>query len=66
MASSCNGDDAERNRWIVTGLLHDFDYERHPTQEKHPFVGVEYLRKNTDVDEEIIDAIRNAGIDIYS
>ncbi len=26
------------------GLLHDFDYEKHPTPEEHPFVGVEYLR----------------------
>jgi predicted hydrolase (HD superfamily) len=27
------------------GLLHDMDYERHPTQEEHPFVGVKYLRE---------------------
>jgi predicted hydrolase (HD superfamily) len=46
-----------RDRWIVAGLLHDFDYEKHPTREEHPFVGVEYLRKNTDVDEEIIESI---------
>lgn len=26
------------------GLLHDFDYERHPTPAEHPFVGVAYLR----------------------
>ena len=26
------------------GLLHDMDYERHPTQEEHPFVGVTALR----------------------
>ncbi|HVG27048.1 MAG TPA: HD domain-containing protein [Acidobacteriaceae bacterium] len=26
------------------GLLHDFDYERHPTPAEHPFVGVSYLR----------------------
>ena len=29
-------------------VLHDFDYERHPTSEEHPFVGVDYLRKNTE------------------
>ena len=46
-----------RDRWIVAGLLHDMDYERHPTQEEHPFVGVAHLREHTDVDEEVIAAI---------
>ena len=27
------------------GLLHDFDYDRHPTPEEHPFVGVKFLRE---------------------
>ena len=57
MGKYCSGNDAECDRWITVGLLHDFDYERHPTSEEHPFVGVEYLRKNTDVDEESIEAI---------
>jgi predicted hydrolase (HD superfamily) len=57
MESYCSGDEEDRSRWIVTGLLHDFDYERHPTKEEHPFVGVDYLRNNTDVGEEVIDAI---------
>src|SRR4051812_4301257 len=48
---------AEKERWIICGLLHDFDYEKHPSKEEHPFVGVKYLRENTDVDEEIINAI---------
>ena len=30
--------------WRMTGLLHDMDYEKHPSQEEHPFVGVEVLR----------------------
>jgi len=30
--------------WRLTGLLHDMDYERHPTPEEHPFIGVEVLR----------------------
>ena len=57
MASYCGGDDAERDRWIVTGLLHDFDYEKHPTMEEQPFVVVEHLRNHTDVDKGIIEAI---------
>jgi predicted hydrolase (HD superfamily) len=48
---------AERDRWIVAGLLHDLDYEKHPTREEHPFVGVKALRERGDVDEEIIHAI---------
>ncbi len=31
--------------YACAGLLHDLDYERHPTLDEHPFVGVEYLRK---------------------
>jgi predicted hydrolase (HD superfamily) len=30
--------------YACAGLLHDMDYERHPTQEEHPFVGVAALR----------------------
>ena len=48
---------ADRDRWIVAGLLHDFDYQKHPTQAEHPFVGVAHLREHTDVDAEIVDAI---------
>jgi putative nucleotidyltransferase with HDIG domain len=31
--------------WAVVALLHDFDYERYPTLENHPFRGVEFLRE---------------------
>jgi len=30
--------------WAVVALLHDFDYERWPDQENHPFRGVEILQ----------------------
>lgn len=30
--------------WRMTGLLHDLDYERHPSPQEHPFVGVATLR----------------------
>ena len=36
------GEDAER--WGLTGLIHDFDWERHPSAEQHPMQGVEVLR----------------------
>ena len=48
---------AEKERWIVAGLLHDMDYEKHPSREEHPFVGVSHLRERGDVDDEIIQAI---------
>ena len=31
--------------YSTTALLHDFDYERHPTPEEHPFVGVRELER---------------------
>jgi putative nucleotidyltransferase with HDIG domain len=30
--------------WAVVALLHDFDYERWPDQENHPYRGVEILK----------------------
>lgn len=38
----------QRDRFIalyaMAGLLHDFDYDRHPSLAEHPFVGVAHLR----------------------
>jgi putative nucleotidyltransferase with HDIG domain len=47
---------ADRERWMLAGLLHDLDWERHPTQAEHPRVGVAFLR-DRGVDEEILHAI---------
>jgi predicted hydrolase (HD superfamily) len=33
------GEDEER--WGLTGLIHDFDWERHPDAQRHPMLGVE-------------------------
>ena len=33
----------DEDDWGAVALLHDFDYERYPTQEDHPYRGVEIL-----------------------
>jgi len=37
--------DAFVEPYACAGLLHDMDYERHPSLEEHPFVGVKHLRE---------------------
>jgi putative nucleotidyltransferase with HDIG domain len=49
-----NGQDVET--WGVAGLLHDFDWEIHPTMEGHPQAGIPILRSRG-VPEEIIQAV---------
>ncbi|MBD0347727.1 MAG: HD domain-containing protein [Thermoleophilia bacterium] len=48
------GDDEDL--WRVTALLHDFDYEIHPTLDKHPQDGAPILR-DEGYPEEVIEAI---------
>jgi predicted hydrolase (HD superfamily) len=49
---------ADEALWAATALLHDFDYERHPTlgPDGHPFVGVAHLR-GLGAPEEMLEAI---------
>ena len=54
-ARELGGDETE---WRVAALLHDFDYEKHPTPDEtgHPYVGVRYLR-DQGVPERVLEAI---------
>jgi putative nucleotidyltransferase with HDIG domain len=35
----------DEDRWGLTGLIHDFDWERHPDAQRHPVEGVAVLRE---------------------
>ena len=48
------GEDVEK--WRVAGLLHDYDWEIHPTLEEHPLAGIPLLRARG-VPEDILHAI---------
>ena len=62
------GEDMER--WGITGLVHDFDYERYPNEahsptEEHPAEGVRILRSKgfpEDVLEAILGHARYSGV----
>ncbi|KPK45820.1 MAG: HAD family hydrolase [Dehalococcoidia bacterium SM23_28_2] len=48
------GEDEEK--WATVGLLHDFDYEIHPTLDKHPQEGAKILRERG-YSEDIVYAV---------
>lgn len=35
----------DETTWGITGLLHDFDYEKYPTPQEHPMVGSKVLEE---------------------
>ena len=41
----------DEEKWGITGLLHDFDYEKYPTPQEHPFVGNKILEERGYSDE---------------
>jgi predicted hydrolase (HD superfamily) len=52
------GEDAET--WAMLGLLHDFDWEIHPTLEEHPQAGVPILRERGVPEDLIQDILSHA------
>lgn len=50
------GEDEEK--WGITGLLHDFDYDRHPSAEEHPLVGAAILGQKG-YPQDVIYAIKS-------
>jgi predicted hydrolase (HD superfamily) len=58
IAHGLSGDAAAsvRDTYRITGLLHDFDYEKYPSAEEHPFVGNKILAEQG-WPEEIREAI---------
>jgi len=57
------GEDEER--WGITGLVHDFDWERHPDLERHPMAGVAFLRSQgwpDDVCRAVLGHAEHSGV----
>lgn len=52
---------AELEYWGNVALLHDFDYERFPTAEEHPFKGAEILKEKGFGEEFIQSIMSHAG-----
>ena len=46
----------DEEKWAIVGLLHDFDYEIHPTAEEHPSKGADILRERG-YSEEVVRAV---------
>ena len=53
------GEDADK--WEVVGILHDFDYEVHPTLDEHPQLGEPILRQHGYPDD-VVYAILSHGM----
>lgn len=47
----------DETKWRITGLLHDVDYEEHPTIEEHGLVGGQWLAER-DYPDDMTQAVR--------
>lgn len=57
--------DGDVEYWGIVGLLHDFDFERYPTAEQHPFEGARILRERgypETLVEDILSHARYSGV----
>jgi len=52
--------DEDEELWGVTGLIHDFDYEEHPTPEEHPLLGAQML-EDLRWPQEVVLAVKGHG-----
>lgn len=55
----------DEEKWGITGLLHDFDYERFPTAPDHPVKGSEILKEKgypDDIREAILGHASYTGV----
>jgi putative nucleotidyltransferase with HDIG domain len=52
--------DGDEELWRVSALLHDFDYEMHPTLDKHPQDGAPILREQGYPEEVIVTVLSHA------
>jgi predicted hydrolase (HD superfamily) len=62
---SASAADELEQKYSITGLLHDFDYERFPTPEQHPFVGNKILEERgypEDIRRAILSHADYAGV----
>ena len=48
---------ANEEKWGITGLLHDMDYEKHPTPAEHPMVAVREL-ESRGYPGDVLEAIK--------
>lgn len=51
----------EEEPWAIVGLIHDFDYEQHPTKEEHVWAGMKILRERGWPEEIIQTAASHAS-----
>jgi len=58
-------ENADVELWGLTGLLHDFDWEIHPSLEEHPVAGAPLLRERNVPDEVIQAILSHSSLNAY-